>query len=99
MFRIFVIILAILIVLGTAIGVEPSCTLTLGAHGDTCQPGQGETLGQHLAHATNTFPELLASSVTALIAFAALVSSLLPRAPLLPPRHLLLSPEQPPRFA
>ena len=99
MLRLLFVSLILIVVVTSVMGVDPSCTLAIGAHGDSCRPGQGETLAHHLVHATNAFPDLLALGIMALIAFTAPISFLFTRAALPPPRHLLLTPERPPRFA
>lgn len=99
MLRILFLTLVVIVVITSVVGVDPSCTLLLGVHNDPCQAGQTETLGQHLAHATNTFPELFLLSITALIAYTLLIATFFTRASSLPLRDVQLSPEQPPRFA
>lgn len=97
--RLVILTLIVITVLTTGMGMDPFCTLALDAHGDPCQAGHGETLAQHLAHASTTFPDLFIFSQSALFALTALVSTLLARSAFLPARHLRRSPEQPPRFA
>lgn len=99
MLRLLFFVLILIIVLTSVIGVDSSCTLILSTHNDACQAGQSETLAQHLAHATNTFPELFVTGVMALVACAALITTLFARTTLLPLRDVRLSPIQPPRFA
>lgn len=98
MLRPLFVALMVIVVVTSVIGVDPSCTLVLGGQNDACRAGQTETLAQHLAHATNTFPELLLMSILALVACAALVTTLFSRTAFLPLRDVQLSPEKPPRF-
>ncbi len=98
MLRLLFVALIVIVVVTSVIGVDPSCTLALGGQNDACRAGQSETLAQHLAHTTNTFPELFLMSTLALVACAALVTTLFSRISFLPLRDVQLSPEQPPRF-
>ncbi len=99
MLRLLFVALIVIVVITSVIGANSSCSLVLGGHDDACRAGQTETLAQHLAHATNTFPELLLMSILALVACAALVTPLFTRTSFLPLRDVQLSPEKPPRFA
>ncbi len=99
MLRLLFFALIVIVVITSVIGVNSSCSLVLGGHDDACRAGQTETLAQHLAHATNTFPELFLISILALVSGAALVTTLFSRTAFLPLRDVQLSPEQPPRFA
>lgn len=99
MLRLFFVALIVIVVVTSVMGVDPSCSLVLGGQNDPCRAPQTETLAQHLAHATNTFPEIFLMSILALVACAALVTTLFARTSFLPLRDVQLSPEQPPRFA